>query len=73
VLTVCRFYAGFEFAKKEYRQRYASDPHEKIPVWALLASGSFGGVSSESTPFADNLTSFPFRFLIGWLATHSML
>lgn len=35
------FYAGFEFAKREYRKRYG----ENLPVWALLSSGSFGGIS----------------------------
>jgi hypothetical protein len=47
---MCSFYAGFEFAKREYRRRFAVGPDEKIPVWALLSSGSFGGVSgSRST------------------------
>ena len=46
MLNLCRFYAGFEFSKREYRRKFAVGPDEKMPVWALLSSGSVGGVSS---------------------------
>ncbi|KAL5531850.1 hypothetical protein ACEPAF_5413 [Sanghuangporus sanghuang] len=36
------FYTGFEFAKRRFRERY---PGSSLPVWALLASGSCGGIS----------------------------
>lgn len=36
------FYTGFEFAKRNFRARY---PDQHLPVWALLASGSCGGIS----------------------------
>lgn len=32
--------AGFEFTKRKFKQTYG----ENLPVWALLASGSMGGV-----------------------------
>ncbi|KAM5539366.1 hypothetical protein V8D89_006818 [Ganoderma adspersum] len=35
------FYAGFEFSKRKFGERYG----KQIPVWALLASGSMGGIS----------------------------
>lgn len=35
------FYAGFEFAKRRFQQEYGKE----VPVWALLSSGSFGGIS----------------------------
>lgn len=35
------FYAGFEFAKRRFQDKFG--PH--LPGWALLASGSFGGIS----------------------------
>lgn len=35
------FYTAFEFSKRQFRARYGSD----LPVWALLASGSTGGIS----------------------------
>lgn len=35
------FYTGYEFAKRQFRAKYG----EQIPVWALLASGSCGGIS----------------------------
>jgi len=34
------FYAGFEFAKREFQKEYGTH----LPVWALLSSGSFGGI-----------------------------
>jgi len=34
------FYTGFEFAKRRFRQRYRTE----LPLWALLASGSCGGI-----------------------------
>lgn len=34
------FYTGYEFAKRKFRANYGPD----IPVWALLASGSCGGI-----------------------------
>ncbi|KAF8589466.1 mitochondrial carrier [Ramaria rubella] len=34
------FYTGFEFAKRRFRNAYGGS----IPVWALLTSGSFGGI-----------------------------
>ncbi|KAG8820374.1 hypothetical protein FRC19_008936 [Serendipita sp. 401] len=35
------FYTGFEFAKRNFQERFGKE----LPVWALLSSGSFGGVS----------------------------
>ncbi|KAH6910153.1 mitochondrial carrier [Coprinopsis sp. MPI-PUGE-AT-0042] len=35
------FYTGFEFTKRKFKQTYG----ENLPVWALLASGSMGGIS----------------------------
>jgi len=35
------FYAGFEFSKRRFQQIYG----QQIPVWALLASGSTGGIA----------------------------
>ncbi|KAF9476878.1 mitochondrial carrier [Pholiota conissans] len=35
------FYAAFEFSKRKFSAKYGSD----IPVWALLASGSTGGIA----------------------------
>ncbi|KAJ2935032.1 hypothetical protein H1R20_g2041, partial [Candolleomyces eurysporus] len=35
------FYSAFEFSKREFRKRYG----EELPVWALLASGSTGGIA----------------------------
>ncbi|CCO37573.1 Mitochondrial substrate carrier family protein S AltName: Full=Carnitine/acylcarnitine translocase [Rhizoctonia solani AG-1 IB] len=35
-----RFYTGYEFAKRQFRSRYGN----QVPVWALLASGSCGGI-----------------------------
>jgi len=35
------FYAGFEAAKRNFRTKYP----QELPVWALLASGSCGGIS----------------------------
>ncbi|THH30877.1 hypothetical protein EUX98_g3324 [Antrodiella citrinella] len=35
------FYTAFEFSRRQFRSIYGSD----IPVWALLASGSTGGIS----------------------------
>ncbi|TDL22941.1 mitochondrial carrier [Rickenella mellea] len=35
------FYTGFEASKRTFRKRYPSG----LPVWALLASGSCGGIS----------------------------
>ncbi|KDR69805.1 hypothetical protein GALMADRAFT_255618 [Galerina marginata CBS 339.88] len=35
------FYAAFEFSKRNFSSRYGSD----LPVWALLASGSTGGIA----------------------------
>ncbi|KAJ8697255.1 hypothetical protein PTI98_007052 [Pleurotus ostreatus] len=34
------FYTAFEFSKRKFSKTYGSD----LPVWALLASGSTGGV-----------------------------
>ncbi|CEL52721.1 Mitochondrial substrate carrier family protein G OS=Dictyostelium discoideum GN=mcfG PE=2 SV=1 [Rhizoctonia solani AG-1 IB] len=34
------FYTGYEFAKRQFRSRYGN----QVPVWALLASGSCGGI-----------------------------
>lgn len=36
------FYTAYEFSKRQFRKRYGKDD---LPVWALLASGSTGGVS----------------------------
>ncbi|KLO05860.1 mitochondrial carrier [Schizopora paradoxa] len=35
------FYTGFEFTKRRFRQRYRTE----LPLWALLASGSCGGIA----------------------------
>lgn len=35
------FYTAFEFSKRKFTQSYGSD----LPVWALLASGSTGGIA----------------------------
>ncbi|KAF9045134.1 mitochondrial carrier domain-containing protein [Panaeolus papilionaceus] len=35
------FYAAFEFSKRKFSQHYGKD----LPVWALLASGSTGGIA----------------------------
>ncbi|KAF9476865.1 mitochondrial carrier [Pholiota conissans] len=35
------FYAAFEFSKRKFSAKYGSD----LPVWALLASGSTGGIA----------------------------
>ncbi|KAF5354846.1 hypothetical protein D9756_005585 [Leucocoprinus leucothites] len=35
------FYSAFEFSKRSFAKKYGDD----IPVWALLASGSTGGVA----------------------------
>ncbi|THG99475.1 hypothetical protein EW145_g7259 [Phellinidium pouzarii] len=37
------FYTGFEYAKRQFRERYPGP--EGLPVWALLTSGSCGGIS----------------------------
>jgi hypothetical protein len=75
LLILCRFYAGFEFAKREYRRRFAVGSAEKIPVWALLTSGSIGGVSDSRSfgPPERQLMLSIRRFHTGWLATRSML
>ena len=36
--------AAFEFSKRKFAKKYGPD----LPVWALLASGSTGGVSLTS-------------------------
>ncbi|EPS93893.1 hypothetical protein FOMPIDRAFT_1026390 [Fomitopsis schrenkii] len=35
------FYTAFEFSKRKFAERYGS----QLPVWALLASGSTGGIA----------------------------
>jgi len=35
------FYAGFEFSKRSFRAQFG----EPLPNWAILLSGSFGGIS----------------------------
>ncbi|KAG8895273.1 hypothetical protein FRB99_000667 [Tulasnella sp. 403] len=35
------FYTGFEYAKRRFQSKYG----KTIPVWALIASGSCGGIS----------------------------
>ncbi|KXN82442.1 Mitochondrial substrate carrier family protein S, partial [Leucoagaricus sp. SymC.cos] len=35
------FYSAFEFSKRKFAKKYGND----IPVWALLVSGSTGGIS----------------------------
>jgi len=37
------FYTGFEFAKRRFNERYSGSGG--LPVWALLLSGSCGGIS----------------------------
>ncbi|PPQ84351.1 hypothetical protein CVT25_013246 [Psilocybe cyanescens] len=48
VVTVAReipayagFYTAFEFSKRQFSQKYGAE----LPVWALLASGSTGGIA----------------------------
>ncbi|TFK20837.1 mitochondrial carrier [Coprinopsis marcescibilis] len=36
------FYSAFEFSKRNFQKQYGE---ESIPVWALLASGSTGGIA----------------------------
>ncbi|PAV23115.1 mitochondrial carrier [Pyrrhoderma noxium] len=36
------FYTGFEYAKRSFKSNY---PNQELPIWALLASGSCGGIS----------------------------
>ncbi|KAG8929006.1 hypothetical protein FRC02_006134 [Tulasnella sp. 418] len=35
------FYTGFEYVKRKFQKKYG----QQLPVWALLTSGSFGGIS----------------------------
>ncbi|KAG2073741.1 mitochondrial carrier [Suillus decipiens] len=35
------FYTAFEFSKRKFQNKYG----DKVPVWALLASGSAGGIA----------------------------
>lgn len=35
------FYTAFEFSKRKFQSKYG----DKVPVWALLASGSTGGIA----------------------------
>ncbi|KAH7883463.1 mitochondrial carrier domain-containing protein [Phlebopus sp. FC_14] len=35
------FYTAFEFSKRKFQSRYG----QQVPVWALLASGSTGGIA----------------------------
>lgn len=35
-----RFYTAYEFSKRKFAKKYG----DQLPVWALLASGSTGGV-----------------------------
>ncbi|KAF8319853.1 mitochondrial carrier domain-containing protein [Cantharellus anzutake] len=35
------FYSGYEYTKRQFKFRYG----ENLPIWALLASGSCGGIS----------------------------
>jgi len=35
------FYTGYEYSKRRFAKKYG----EQLPVWALLASGSTGGIS----------------------------
>lgn len=35
------FYTAFEFSKRKFQSQYG----DKVPVWALLASGSTGGIA----------------------------
>ncbi|KAF4598913.1 hypothetical protein EYR38_007326 [Pleurotus pulmonarius] len=46
------FYTAFEFSKRKFSKTYGSE----LPVWALLASGSTGGVR---IPFYFSLRSTP--------------
>ena len=55
---------GFEFAKRSFRERY----QDGLPVWALLASGSCGGVRYLASLSSLNLRRD--RSHIGYLATH---
>ncbi|KAG1737860.1 mitochondrial carrier [Suillus paluster] len=35
------FYTGFEFSKRKFQSKYG----DKVPLWALLASGATGGIA----------------------------
>ena len=40
---VFRFYSAYEYMKRRFIKQYGGV--DRVPVWALLASGSCGGVS----------------------------
>ena len=47
VISTCslsRFYTGFEFSKRKFQSKYG----QQVPIWALMASGSSGGVSTQT-------------------------
>jgi len=41
------FAQAFEFSKRKFKEKYGSE----LPVWALLASGSTGGVCTNRDDF----------------------
>ena len=58
-------FLAFEFSKRQFSQKYGSE----LPVWALLASGSTGGVC-VSTPHLDSShLSFQISY---WLACYPL-
>ncbi|KAG1880226.1 hypothetical protein C8R48DRAFT_587678, partial [Suillus tomentosus] len=40
---------AFEFSKRKFQSQHG----DKVPVWALLASGSTGGVFDEGLTYID--------------------
>ena len=64
------FYTAFEFSKRKFTAKYG----QSLPVWALLASGSTGGVSGSHSRLAMPLISQPSfdRLRIGFPAIHSV-
>ena len=59
-----RFYTGFEAAKRNFKKRLGND----LPVWALLSSGSCGGVSSIHSHMICVIYNHGRRYHIGLLA-----
>ncbi|KAH7912714.1 mitochondrial carrier [Hygrophoropsis aurantiaca] len=50
------FYAAFEFSKRKFQAIYG----EQVPVWALLASGSTGGIAYWLACYPLGSTNIPF-------------
>ncbi len=43
-----RFYSGYEYTRRRFQAKY-----KNVPVWALLASGSCGGVRGDLIDFTS--------------------